>query len=143
MKKTVENEPDKVQNGVKTSHHAPNESIKAKHPGLTRRGRSGFFRISVTYREAWLEMLQRIRIEYLAAGGRQDTQGVAAKPHPAPAPPPGFAGTAPMAKNGTGSPRPAPGRPGPRAGESGRGKLNRKNIISRKSAPNCTNKASG
>ena len=44
-----------------------------------------------------------------------------------------------MAKNGTVSPRPAPGRPVPRAGESGRGKLNRKNIISRKSAPNCTN----
>ena len=34
-----------------------------------------------------------------------------------------------------GSPRPAPGRPAPRSRESGRGKLNRKNIISRKSGP--------
>ena len=56
---------------------------------------------------------------------------------------PGFAGIAPrrapMATSGSGSPRPAPARPVPRAGASGRGKLNRNNIISRKSAQICTN----
>ena len=46
-----------------------------------------------------------------------------------------------MAKSGSGSPRPAPGRPVPRAGESRRSNLNRNDIISRKSGQNCTNDA--
>ena len=44
-----------------------------------------------------------------------------------------------VAKIGSGSPRPASGRPAPRSGESRRGNLNRNNIIRRKSAQICTN----
>lgn len=48
-----------------------------------------------------------------------------------------------MAKSGTGSPRPALGRPVPRSGESRRPppNLNRNNLISRKSGQTCTNAA--